>query len=305
MIAEGVVVRVAATADRQRDAGVGQPLVAHRTACHAPGRPTATIACSSAFRAERIRHAPADNASREHVDDEGDVDEAPPRRDVGEVRDPWGRRSDGRRSTGRSHRCPPAWWSPTHGLGQPHGGPSLASGGPPYSAPRGPRVAVAARPCIPAGCRRLPAPPVDPCAPSRGIAWRALCQKYGGAIGTTVQIVDPARWSSMIHHRGRRSSSACAKYADALRSHLCASAHDLALQLLRALAFRGRQATAEPVIALGLGPTSGRFGRAPQARNRLDRGPLGRVLRTTTRTAEAVRIHLGLVNCGWRALPRT
>ena len=26
-------------------------------------------------RAERIRHAPADNASREHVDDEGDVDE--------------------------------------------------------------------------------------------------------------------------------------------------------------------------------------------------------------------------------------
>ena len=39
-------------------------------------------------RAERSRHAPADNASREHVDDEGDVDEAPPRRDVGEVRDP-------------------------------------------------------------------------------------------------------------------------------------------------------------------------------------------------------------------------
>ena len=39
-------------------------------------------------RAARIRHAPADNASREHVDDEGDVDEAPPRRDVGEGRDP-------------------------------------------------------------------------------------------------------------------------------------------------------------------------------------------------------------------------
>ena len=54
----------------------------------------------------------------------------------------------------------------------------------------------------------------------------------------------------------------------------------LALQLLHALAFRGRQATAEPAIALGLpDPLPERFGRAPQlARNRLDRGPLGRVL---------------------------
>ena len=42
----------------------------------------------------------------------------------------------------------------------------------------------------------------------------------------------------------------------------------------------GKQATAEPAIALGLpDPLPERFGRAPQlARNRLDRGPLGRVL---------------------------
>ena len=84
------------------------------------------------------------------------------------------------------------------------------------------------------------------------------------------------------HHRGRRSSSACAKYADALRKNLVCALQltHLALQLLHALAFRGRQATAEPAIALGLpDPLPERFGRAPQlARNRLDRGPLGRVL---------------------------
>ena len=60
---EGVVVRVAATADRQRDAGVGQPLgVAHRQVRAVDGL------------LKRI--------------DRDDVDEAPPRRDVGEVRDP-------------------------------------------------------------------------------------------------------------------------------------------------------------------------------------------------------------------------
>ena len=56
-----------------------------------------------------------------------------------------------------------------------------------------------------------------------GSAWRALCQKYvDGAIGTTVQNrLDPVGVAMVIdelnHHRGRRSSSACAKYADALR----------------------------------------------------------------------------------------
>ena len=91
-------------------------------------------------------------------------------------------------------------------------------------------------------------------------------------------------------HRGRRSSSTCAKYADALRkisfvrfssrTSRSTSFTHLALHLLHALAFRGRQATAEPAIALGLpDPLPERLGRAPQlARNRLDRGPLGRVL---------------------------
>ena len=36
----------------------------------------------------RARHTPADDAAGEDVDDEGDVDEAGPGRDVGEVRDP-------------------------------------------------------------------------------------------------------------------------------------------------------------------------------------------------------------------------
>ena len=46
----------------------------------------------------------------------------------------------------------------------------------------------------------------------------------------------------------------CAKYADAFAQDLIDALQltHLALQLLRTLAFRGRQATAEPVIALGL-----------------------------------------------------
>ena len=39
-------------------------------------------------RPHRGRHAPADEAPREHVDDEGDEDEATPRRDEREVRQP-------------------------------------------------------------------------------------------------------------------------------------------------------------------------------------------------------------------------
>ena len=73
------------------------------------------------------------------------------------------------------------------------------------------------------------------------------------------------------HHRGRRSSSACAKYADALRK----------ISLMR---FSSRTSRSNSFArwrsALGLpGPLPERFGRAPQlARNRLDPGPLGRVL---------------------------
>jgi hypothetical protein len=42
----------------------------------------------SQVRAQRGIHAPADDPSREDVDDERDVDEAPPCRDIGQVRDP-------------------------------------------------------------------------------------------------------------------------------------------------------------------------------------------------------------------------
>ena len=67
------------------------------------------------------------------------------------------------------------------------------------------------------------------------------------------------------HHLGRRSSSACAKYVRRLAQDLIYALQltHLALQLLRALAFRGRQATAEPGIALGLpDPLPERLGRA-------------------------------------------
>lgn len=39
-------------------------------------------------RMRRFRHAPADDAAGEHVDDESDIDEARPCRDIGEIRDP-------------------------------------------------------------------------------------------------------------------------------------------------------------------------------------------------------------------------
>ena len=37
---------------------------------------------------QRRRHAPADDAAREDVDHEGDVDKTPPRRDIRKVGDP-------------------------------------------------------------------------------------------------------------------------------------------------------------------------------------------------------------------------
>ena len=100
---EGVVVRIAAAADRRLDAGVGQALgVAHReilAAAIAVMHQVAdgVVAAVVDRLLERIEHevgpqrrrdAPADDAAREDVDDERDVDEAAPRRDVREVRDP-------------------------------------------------------------------------------------------------------------------------------------------------------------------------------------------------------------------------
>ena len=37
---------------------------------------------------QRVHDPPADDLSGEHVNDKGDVDEAPPRRHVGEIRNP-------------------------------------------------------------------------------------------------------------------------------------------------------------------------------------------------------------------------
>ena len=85
------------------------------------------------------------------------------------------------------------------------------------------------------------------------------------------------------HHFGRRSSSACAKNADALRRISLArfSSTTLALQLLSiAGAFVGGQAGALAGIALGLAhPPPERLGRAAQLRcDRRNRRPLRAVL---------------------------
>jgi len=96
-----IVVRIAATADRRRDTGLGEPIaVAQRELLRAPvavmhevgGRRAAPgVDCllegvEHEVRRQRRRHAPADDAPREDVNDERDVDKAAPRRHVGELR---------------------------------------------------------------------------------------------------------------------------------------------------------------------------------------------------------------------------
>ena len=141
--------------------------------------------------AERIRHTPADNASREHVDDEGDVDEASPRRDVGEVRDPQligpGRHEVTVDEVNRTIRT---------AVRLRGGDPRTASDSPTeahgshQAAHRTARHAVAVASQLPPDLARaidllvvvpdalnLPAPPIvalDPCAPSRGICVAGL-----------------------------------------------------------------------------------------------------------------------------------
>ena len=124
------------------------------------------IACSRASSTKSVRKggdAPADDAPREDVDDEGHVDEAAPRRHVGQVRHPeLIRPGRGERSTRSSRRSvagpdcvvvihPARGWRP--------GGPSRPSDARPCSAPRRvvPRGAAGATPC--AGCRPDAAPP--------------------------------------------------------------------------------------------------------------------------------------------------
>ena len=92
-----VVVRVADAAHRGLSLRFGQAFaVAYRqilatiTMMHhtlgSRARPQRLLQCvQNQFRAHRTRHAPADDAPREHIDDQGDVDKTSPRRDVGKV----------------------------------------------------------------------------------------------------------------------------------------------------------------------------------------------------------------------------
>jgi len=98
-----IVVAVADAADRGLDAGIRKPFgIADRDILHA----AIAVVDETAFvhgtpvvkrlleriqdevRPCRTRHAPADDAPGERIDHEGDVDEAGPGRDVGEVRYP-------------------------------------------------------------------------------------------------------------------------------------------------------------------------------------------------------------------------
>ena len=100
---EGIVIGVATAADRRLDAGICQTLgVAHRQVLGAPiavmdqvGDVGATAVVDRLFQgikdtvgAQRRGHAPADDASRKDIHDEGHIHEAAPRGDVGEIRDP-------------------------------------------------------------------------------------------------------------------------------------------------------------------------------------------------------------------------
>ena len=97
------VIGIALAADRRRDAGVHEAIrVPHReilrpgiTVMYEAGEGGAPAGVNRLVqriehegRAHGGRHPPAHNASRKHVDDERDVDEAAPGRDVREVGDP-------------------------------------------------------------------------------------------------------------------------------------------------------------------------------------------------------------------------
>src|SRR5512134_2369806 len=89
--------------ERLADAGIGKPFgIADRDILHAAiavvdetalvhGAPVVKRLLEriqDEVRPRRTRHAPADDAPGERIDHEGDVDEAGPGRDVGEVRYP-------------------------------------------------------------------------------------------------------------------------------------------------------------------------------------------------------------------------
>ena len=102
-LGEGIVRGIALAAARWRDAGVHEAIrIPHReilrpgiTVMHAAGEGGAPAGVNRllqriehAGRAPGGRHPPAHHAARKHVDDERDVDEATPGRDVREVGDP-------------------------------------------------------------------------------------------------------------------------------------------------------------------------------------------------------------------------
>ena len=102
-LGERVVVGIADAADRGHEAGLRQPLsVFDRHVLHAPiavmnqtaASNRSTIVQRLLQRVEdeagmgRARRSPADDPPREGVDDKGDIDEALPGRDVGEVGNP-------------------------------------------------------------------------------------------------------------------------------------------------------------------------------------------------------------------------
>jgi hypothetical protein len=188
--------------------------------------------------AQRARHAPADDSSGEHVDDKRHVSEAAPGRDVGQARDPQliGPR---RRKLARDE----IEWTQRRGVGvrghlelpAPHDAPQAELAHQPRDGTAGDHAALSPK-LLPyladaVDLAILPPDPADvvtelgvtahPCRTAVGIAppgaplvvHRRGNRQYRadrvGPVDVAVS-VDEAH-----HHLARRSSSACAKHADA------------------------------------------------------------------------------------------
>ena len=184
-------------------------------------------------RAHRGGHPPADDAPREHIDDEGDIDEPGPGRHVGEVRHPQLSRSRGREllidEIGRSRGRHPG--APADGAGQ-----APRAHQPAHRAARHVKALAPQRlPDLPwaVHLERLVPAPLDlrlrgvitlrPRGATCGIepahAMAMICR--GGDPHHRADRLDPIRVPVIVDesdgHLPRRSSSAWAKYADAFR----------------------------------------------------------------------------------------
>jgi hypothetical protein len=119
-LGQGIVVAVAGAADRGLDARLGKPLgILDRNVLHTaiavvdeaatPDRPALVQGLLQCVQHKAgvsgARDTPTDDAPGKGVDDEGDIDEAGPRRDVGEVGHPQGVRA--RRSSSSQELEPP------------------------------------------------------------------------------------------------------------------------------------------------------------------------------------------------------